>query len=133
MDIDLRKFRRSLQDLIRLPDDELHECLRLWVSTCARAPCKCVLFMFLQYNLHLYLSQTTSSTASVDKAVDLLSHRLLNAQYTDAIRDKFPDLLILIVTRAFPMPMPAAVPDVNHVAKCVALSKLVAKSQHIRK
>lgn len=132
MDIDVRKFRRSLQGLIRLPDDELHECLRLWVS-CVHVHVRISFFSTNSINSW----QTSTSAASMDRALELLSHRLLDAQYTDAIRDSFPDLLMLIVTKAFPTPAPpspAAVhDDANHVAKCVALSKLVARSQHIRK
>lgn len=82
-------------------------------------------------------SSTTFPTAAggpMDKAVDLLATRLVDPLYTESIRDNFPDLLMLIATRAFPTTaFKQSQADEKHVAKCVALSKLVAHSQHIKK
>lgn len=73
----------------------------------------------------------------MDQVLQLLAKRILEPADTTIIRDEFPSLLLLIVTKAFPIndeESKGAPPVLNfteYVRRCVALSKLIDSSQDI--
>lgn len=72
----------------------------------------------------------------MDQVLALLAQRILNSADTTIIRDEFPSLLLLIVTKAFPVNEELKggslrVNVANHIQRCVALSKLIDASQDI--
>lgn len=73
----------------------------------------------------------------MDQVLTLLANRILDSAHTTLIRNEFPSLLLLIVTKAFPIAAdalperPLTLNVAGHVQRCVALSKLVDASQDI--
>ena len=64
----------------------------------------------------------------MDKILEFLCTKVVDPHYTCEIRDNFPDLLLLIVSKAFPLNS-----NGNHLMKCIALGKLLQSSQDIIK
>lgn len=72
----------------------------------------------------------------MDQVLTLLAKRILDSAETNLVRDEFPSLLLLIVTKAFPINegpkgVPLTVNPGEHIRRCVALSKLIDSSQDI--
>lgn len=72
----------------------------------------------------------------MDQVLTLLATRILDPADTHIVRDEFANLLLLIVTKAFPIGedvklAPLTVNVEEHIRRCVALSKLVDFSQDI--
>lgn len=76
--------------------------------------------------------QKTSTEFKMDQILDLLCNRIIMPEYTDSIRDLFPDLLLLIVTKALPIANVNGIIK-NHQHKCVALAKLANSAPEILK
>lgn len=82
---------------------------------------------------HFFLHLQPSSHNYMDRMLGFLSAKILETDCTVEIRDRFPSLLLLIVTKAFPI-----TDDVNsarqndlHQKKCIAFGKLVNFSPDI--
>lgn len=68
----------------------------------------------------------------MDRMLEFLSNKILDPNYTIEISAKFPNLLLLIVTKAFPLDK-QSIKLHNHQQKCIALGKLLNGSPDILK
>lgn len=66
----------------------------------------------------------------MDEILDFLAARITDPLYTDAIGERFSDILLLIVTKCFPF----AVDTANlHQKRCIALAKLIKYSPEVQR
>lgn len=68
----------------------------------------------------------------MDDILDFLATHVLDPIYTDAIGQKFNDILLLIATKCFTLDE-ENLPLSLHQRRCVALSKLIKYSAEVQK
>lgn len=80
----------------------------------------------------IFFNFQPSSQNYMDRMLDFLSAKILETDCTVEIRDRFPNLLLLIVTKAFPIADDLSCSAHNlHQKKCIAFGKLVNSSKDI--